>query len=249
MVSTSGPRAVRLPSDGYLRFMHTPAGGLRRVVRHHSQNLSAPGGGMATGAFRRSVEVEPMLRAPLMGTQVSLEPNFAAAARTVLTDARFFNPGDFSDSFAPVDKWVDFQKTEVGQQMIFTRSALFDRAGIEAAIRTSLGSAAVKLPSDMWAHLNNYLVPLLPGKILGPICYYTGKCPGGFPTVAGIAGKAEARAYLKTNHEPNATLLGLLGSARTLIGELLADQPPAAQPVEISLEESGPIRLTPPAGK
>ena len=246
MIETSGPRIGRSP-EAYLRFMYTPSSGLRRIVRSYSQVIPSKDGPReaADAVFRRSVEVEPNLRTILAGTQVSLAPNFAAAAMTVLTNARFFNPGDFSDSFAPVRKWDLARQEEVGQQMIFTRSVPLDRAGIGSEIRAILGSATEALPPVMWDHLGNYLVPLLPGKVLGPVCYYSGKCAAAeaIHPVAGIAGAAEAIAYLKTNHEPNTALSELLLRARLRIEGLLL--PPAVQPVEISLEDdTAPISLT-----
>jgi hypothetical protein len=252
---------------GYLRFMYIPSSGLRRIGGGKSEILTAEfrqeHGGLRPGdnpnarvIFRRSILLDEVLRETglrtiLSGPQVSLDSNLAAAARAVLTEHRFFNPADFGGSFAPVRKWNFNIQEAVGQQMVFTRSVAIDREAIAADIRTRLGENKLGTFSDvMWGYLGQYFIPLLPDRILGPVCYYSGKCAAAeaIRPVTGIAGEAEAIAYLKKNHGPNATLLGLLDPVRQTIEALLAPPPPtgAAEPTEImKLAETTEFKLPP----
>jgi hypothetical protein len=175
--------------------------------------------------------------------------SLARAARVVLTAPEFVvKDGYYSFSVDPIKQ----EGKEVGLQMVFTRIAsrvLRDK--VTASLRQKLGAEGATIPAIMWSYVD-YLVELLPEKVLGQACYFGPHSAESGPRlpepICGLPDIDAACGYLAAIN-PDKALPLLLLPVRMYIERLLADPPqPAAQPTEIRLDDSVPISLT-PAGK
>ena len=228
-------RAGDAPSVGYLRLMAVPGCGLQRIVRAHSRNgqiqearlynqsrQTDPAG---SAYYERLVEPEPGLREWLAGTQVSLQSDFARAARVMLTDLHYvFSEGYYQTGFKPI-----FRGEEVGTARVYARlphNKLFGKVAGNITIR--LGDKLNAFPPVMWDYLDQHLLPLLPEEISGMKCYYSGKGPGeprpdAVVPFQGAAGSKEAIEYLTLHRDVKDELSRLLNPSRIVIETLLAE--------------------------